>query len=540
MTAQQHTQDRHTIFTGGEVLTVDARDSVAEAVSVRSGLIEAVGTSAEIEALASPETRRVELSGRTLMPGFVDAHAHLTMVGSNLTSVSCKDPSVRSVADLLEQLRTKAGSLPAGTWVRAWGFNDTVIAEGRYPTRAELDGVTTEHPLIVVRACGHISAVNSRALELAGIDAATPDPVGGRISRDDSGEPDGVLIESAHMRMFSTAALSDAELDTSNEAGSELFAGHGVTSIHDATGQGFSHLRGLQRAVAAGLVKQRIYAVVGGLGDSLGIVRDTMRVGIFSGLGDHRFRIGPLKLFLDGSSSGPTVWTREPYTSDPSTCGVSYLSQEELDEVFVEAHAQGWQLTSHAQGDAAIEMLLNTIERAQREHPRANARHRVEHGGLAAPDLVARMAELGVVPTANPAFHYEYGDSYIRNYGERVEHMYPLADYVRAGVPVAIGSDAPVTEVSPLRGIHAALTRRSRSGAEVGARQRVGLMDAVRMYTLNGARASHEDEVKGSVEVGKFADLVVLDRSLMSADVEEIPEVGVAMTMVGGEVVWEG
>src|SRR5699024_951730 len=204
----------------------------------------------------------------------------------------------------------------------------------------------------------------------------------------------------------------------------------------------------------------------------------------------------------------------------------------------IPAHEKGWQITSHAQGDAAIDMLLNTIEKANKLHPRKDTRHRIEHAGIASPDLVERMEEQQVIPIPNPAFFNEYGDGYVKNYGERAYQMYPLGDYIRSNIPAAIASDCPVTDFSPMRGIHASLTRQSQSGQVIGENQKITLLEAIRMYTINGAYASFEEEVKGSLEKGKLADLILFDRSLIKADIEELWNAQVEWTMIDGEIVY--
>lgn len=526
------------LFINGEVITVNQNNEVVEAVAVRENKIIAVGSDKDILALKEADSKVIDLEGKTLMPGFIDSHLHISMYGTNSISISCKDKEVQSISDLLEKLKERAEQTPANEWVRAWGYNETTIADERFPTKEELDAVSTEHPILVGRACGHISAVNSKALEIAGIDEKTPNPEGGEIQRNNEGKPTGLLLENAHMEMFNIAAFSKEELAQAHKIASEHFAEKGITSIHDASGYGLSNFNSLQTDSKNGLIKQRLYVMVGALFDAQRVVKHMVEAGIYTGLGDERFKLGPVKLFLDGSSSGPTVWSRDPYTSDSTNHGIHYFTQEEVDELFIPAHKNGWQITAHAQGDAAMDMLLNTIEKANRLHPRPDARHRIEHAGIAATDLIERMKEQKVVPTPNPAFLYEYGEGYVKNYGERANYMYPLNDYKETGIVAAIASDCPVTDFNPMRGLHAALTRKSNAGRVIGEDKTVPLLDAIRMYTLNGAYASFEEDIKGSIEPGKLADLIMLDRSILNSDIEAIPEIGVEWTMIDGEVVY--
>jgi len=403
-----------------------------------------------------------------------------------------------------------------------------------------LDEVSEDHPVIAVRTCNHISVANSKALELLGITRDTPDPEGGQIARGEDGEPAGVLKETAHMLAFETSRYSPEEMMEALTIADHDFVRLGITSIHEAGGYGPDQMRAMYRAGAEGRVKVRIYAMVCSLNRSEGFVSKMVAAGLVTGVGDERFRIGPAKIFTDGSSSGPTCATREPYTSDPNDSGILYYSQEEIDGILGVAHREGFQITAHAIGDKAVEMVMNCIEKTLKEHPREDHRHRIEHAGMVPPDLMERMKRLGIVPIPNPAFFYEFGEGYVKNYGGRIEHMFPLADYAREGVVAASGSDAPVTVPDPLRGIYCALTRRTESGTPVAESQRTTLMHAIRSFTINGAYASFEEDRKGSIEVGKLADLVVLDGSILSASPERILSMKPTLTMINGEIVYGG
>lgn len=526
------------LLINGEVITVNEVDALAEAVAIENGRIVAVGTTKEILQLQDEETIVTDLLGRTLMPGIIESHIHTTMYGANVLAVSCKDPEVRTLAALLQKLKKHASTIPAGQWVRAWGFNETAIEERRFPTREELDLVTNEHPVMVIRACGHISAVNSKGLEIGGITSDTLDPEGGQIGRRVDGEPDGLLIENAHMELYQQAAHTRDEMRDAHRVASTHFAEKGITSIHDATGYGICNIEALREDAESGILKQRVYAMVGALNKPEEVVRHYLKEDIRTGDGNEHFKYGPVKMFLDGSSSGPTVWTTEPYTSDPENYGIHYLSQEELDDLFIPAHEKGWQITAHAQGDAAIDQLLNTIEKALQLHPRKDARHRIEHAGLVREDQIQRMKALGVIPTPNPAFFHEYGDGYVKNYGERAKSMYPLKSYYEMGIPATITADCPVTDFDPMRGIHSAMTRKAPSGQVVGESQQISLLNAIRSYTIHAAFASFSEKETGSIEVGKFADLVILDRSILSTKVDEILEIKTDRTIIDGETVF--
>ncbi|MGG4267527.1 amidohydrolase [Peribacillus simplex] len=526
------------VFINGEVITVDPKNSIAEALAVKGNRISAVGTNQEMKVFIGEETNVIDLQGKSLLPGFIDSHIHLILYGVNQLAVSCKAEHIESVKDLLIDLKKKASTIPTGQWIRAWGFNETAMKEKRYPTIAELDAISTDHPIMVTRTCSHICVVNSRALELARIDESSENPKGGIIEKDKEGKITGKLIETANMIMADMASYSESELLKAVKIASEHFIATGITSIHEAGAYGPESFRLMQQAIKSKDIRVRIYAMVGSLNNSHEFVNKMVSSGIVTGTGDERFKIGPAKLFTDGSSTGPTIYTREPYSSDPGYSGILYYKEEEIYQVLGQAHKKGYQITVHAQGDRAIEMYLNCVEKALNETPRKDHRHRIEHAGISAPDLQQRMKDLGIVPIPNPPFPYEFGDIYIEHYGNRVNRMYAARDYIDNGILAAGGSDAPVTDHDPLLGIHVAVNRRSRSGMKIGTVQSISVMEAIKLYTWNGAFASFEEDVKGSIEVGKLADLVVLNDSILKVDPQNIKDLKVESTILNGEILY--
>ncbi|MEK4536582.1 amidohydrolase [Peribacillus sp. FSL K6-1552] len=526
------------VFINGEVITVDQKNKVVEAVAVKGNRISAVGSNREVKGFIGEETKVMDLQGKTLLPGFIDAHIHLILYGVNQLAVSCKDEHIKSIEDLLNDLKEKASTIPKGEWIRAWGFNETVVKEKRYPTIAELDAISVEHPIIVSRTCSHISVVNSKALEIAKINENSENPTGGIIEKDKTGRFTGRLIETANMIMTEIASYTESELMKAVKIASEHFVAAGITSIHEAGAYGPESFRLLQQAVKSKDIRVRIYAMIGSLNNSHEFVNKMVEAGVITGTGDERFKIGPAKLFTDGSSTGPTIATRETYSSDPDNFGILYYSEEEIYQVLGQAHKKGYQITVHAQGDRAIEMYLNCVEKALEESPRKDHRHRIEHAGISSPDLQERMKNLELIPIPNPPFPYEFGDIYIQHYGNRVNHMYAVRDFIDNGIIAAGGSDAPVTDYNPLLGIHVAVNRTSQSGSEIGVAQSISVMEAIKLYTWNGAYASFEEDIKGSIEVGKLADFVVLTDSILKVNPLHIKDLQVESTIIDGEILY--
>jgi hypothetical protein len=528
------------LFSGGAVHTVDPRNSIAEAVAVSDGRILAVGSNAEVNATAGPSTRHVELNGRSLTPGFIDAHQHFTGVGGMAYSIDCKAPGMDSISAIVEAVRQRAEVLPAGTWIRGRGYDHSKLVERRHPNRHDFDAVAPEHPVLFTRTCGHIVAFNTRAAELARLPLDAPDPNGGRFDRDPDGSLLGVAYERANGPFRTASGLTREELREHLVAANAADLASGLTSVHDAGGLLGPPMDVATELVNAGAIQIRLYAFATVNTFEHPLVALLNGTGLHTGFGSDRLRIGAFKVMTDGSSSGPTASTREPYTIDPDDSGILYWQQDELDDLIGRAHRAGWQCTVHAVGDRAVEQTLNAMARAQEEAPREGLRHRIDHCGITPPDLQQRVLRQGIVPAMQPAFFWEFGDGYINNYGrDRADVMFPAKSIIEGGGIVAGSSDSPVTDYRPLFGIEQAITRATMSGDVCGPDERVDLDTAIRMHTINGAYAEFAEDRKGSIEVGKYADLTLLSEDIRAVAVTELRDLPVAMTLVEGEVVYE-
>lgn len=525
------------VFFNGRVHTVDAANTIAEAVAAGGGRILAVGSDASVRPLAGPGTRTVNLRGRSLLPGLIDAHAHFAGLGEAMTAIDCKASGMGSIAALQAAVRQRVAAQPPGTWIRGRGYDQSRLAERRHPTRDDWDAVAPQHPVIFTRACGHIVSVNSRALALAGIDDRALDPPGGRYDRAD-GRLLGVAYETAGAALRTVSAPSRDDYRQALLRANRAYLAAGGTSVHDAGGLVGPAFVPCQDLVAAGDIQVRLYAFTTVNSRSHPLL-GMLSSGLHTGFGNARLRLGAFKVMTDGSSSGPTAATRQPYTSNPRDSGILYWSQEELDGLIGHAHRQEFQCTVHAVGDRAIEQTLNAMQRAQQEFPRQGLRHRIEHCGICPPDLQQRIRQQGIVPAMQPAFFWEFGDGYIANYGrERADTMFPLHSLLAQGVTVAGSSDAPVTNHAPLFGIQQALTRATMDGDVCGPDERLDLTAAIRLYTINAAYASFEEGCKGSIEPGKLADFVLLADDIARVPVERIASLGVVMTVVDGRVAY--
>jgi predicted amidohydrolase YtcJ len=522
------------------VITVDKDDRVCEAVAVDGNHIVGVGSSQEMKGFAGPETLIVDLKGRSLLPGFVDAHCHAGIYGTVKFQIPCGSKDVQSIEDVKRVVALQASTTSPGGWILGRGYNHLALKERRHPTRWDLDEVAPNHKVFITRTCGHIAVANSLVLTEFGITKDTPDPEGGRIERDNRGEPTGVLYEQAMLGIRMQTLPSASDLEKGMKLMNRDFLSLGITSVHDASGMNPEEIRIFQKGVNEGWIQVRLYLMFRSSGPSNQLGEIYLECGMLTGFGNERLRLGPYKLMLDGAGSGGSASMRAHYPHTPSDYGILYMNQDELDRKVLKAHQAGYQIAIHAIGDQAIEMALSSFEKALRQYPRREHRHRIEHCGFLDNSLIDKIYELDVIPVLGLPFLYELGDTYIDIYGQdRLKHVYPLRSLVDRGIKTPLSSDTPVIEPNPMHGIYAAVAHKTKTRKIIAPGEGVSVMQALRAYTLFGAYASFEDDIKGSIEVGKLADLIVLSQNILECPSEDILETTVDLTMLDGMVVYQ-
>jgi hypothetical protein len=520
------------VFINGNLLTQDPARPHAEALAVDGDRIAAVGSTADVEPAVRPGARTVDLGGRTLVPGFNDAHAHAWKLGQLLTDV-LDVRGVESLASLQASLRAFAARRPAGTWLQARGYNEALLAERRHPMRGDLDAAVADRPVLLTRVCGHVAVANSRALDVAGVGPASAPPPGGRIDRGPDGRPTGLFYETAVGLVSSHVPLPTA---AEYEAMVRAFGRHqlerGITSSSDCGVR--PELVEMYRALdARGALTQRLNVMplrrVDGRSDNLPLPDRSLT---------ERLRVDTIKLLADGGLSSATAALRESYRH-ADTRGVHRLEEEELRELMRETHAAGWRLAVHAIGDEAIERVLSAYESLGPEVPRR--RHRIEHLGLPDRGHLRRAASLKIVAVPQTVFIHSLGRNFREYLPEALlARAYPVREMMEAGIPVALSSDAPVVEEdSPLLGIQAAVLRRDADGIAIAPDQAITAAEALRAYTAGGAFASGDEANRGTLSPGKWADLAVLSGDPVAVDPEGLSRIRVDMTVVGGKIVFE-
>jgi predicted amidohydrolase YtcJ len=520
------------VVRGGTVWTGVAGQPDAQALAVRSGRIVAVSSDAEIARHVGPRTRVIEAAGGMVVPGFIDSHVHFVTGGFRLASVQLRDAA--TPREFIGRIRDFARTVPPGTWILGGDWDHTLWG-GELPTREWIDSITPHHPVWVNRLDGHMALANSAALAAAGVTRATADVEGGEIVRAAGGEPAGVLKDNAMALVGRVVPDASAEMsDRALDAAMRYVAEQGVTSVHNMGS--WSDLAAFRRAHEAGRLDTRIYAAVPL--ESWERLRDTVAA---RGRGDEWVRIGGLKGFIDGSLGSHTAAFHEPFTDDPSSRGLLVSTPDELHRWIAGADGAGLQLLVHAIGDRANALLLDIFERVAREHGARDRRFRIEHAQHIAPADVPRFAHLGVIASMQPYHAIDDGRWAERVIGpERIRTTYAFRDLLDTGAHLAFGSDWFVAPPTPLEGIYAAVTRRTlddRNPQGWVPEQKITVEEALRAYTAEAAYASFEEDLKGTLEAGKLADFVILEHDLRRIPPEQIRQVRVVLTAVGGRVV---
>lgn len=527
------------LLTNANVLTMDPAQPAASAVAVSGERIVWVGDADDAATHLSGVAQTLDLGGATLLPGFNDAHHHLLLLGHWLTQINCSFPAVKSISEILAAVADRAERTPEGEWIEGRGYDDNKLVERRHITRWDLDQAAPMHPVSIRNASGHMSVINSRALELSGITKNTDAPFGGTIHLDpETGEPSGLLQEQAQQLVPLSFIPQDPEqLRRCLDVASRAYLSAGITSSQEAGIFSTPEFGVYQRAWAAGELPLRTYLMI-----RTNFLEALETLGISTGFGDDRLRIGCLKIMSDGSLIGRTAAVSQPFLEDPNpnNLGLEMMPQEKLDETIWRGHKAGWQVAIHAIGDRGIEMCLDGFERALAKLPRADHRHRLEHCGILRPDLIQRIKQMGIVPVGQPPFIYEFGDGFLRHLGrERAQLTYALKTVLDEGIPLAGSSDSPVSSYQPLIGIKVAVTERTANGTEFAPGEAISVEQAIALYTSAGAYASFDEARKGTITAGKLADFVVLGQDPRAVDPEQLDSVPVRATISGGKLVYE-
>jgi len=536
------------ILTGSNIITVDSSRPTAEAVAVGGDKIIAVGEAADVMKYRGDNTRVIELGDRALVPGFIDAHGHMSGVGAYLSMVNLSSPPVGPVEkmdDVVRLLRKHIDdkSVPDGQWVFGYGYDDSAIAENRHPRRDDLDRVSTTHPIALIHVSGHLAAVNSAALKSVGMNADTPDPEGGVIRRrPGTREPNGVLEESATWAFRGAMAeISTSEKMVSSFRHSALLhASYGITTVQDG-GISLETINLYRQAAAESPFPVDVVAFA--FGNRLDeATLDTIKADeAYTG----GFRLGGVKLMLDGSPQGRTAYLSEPYTEGPPGADANYRSypvieQDAYDVRVTPLIRRGVPVLTHANGDGAIDMMIEGVAKALDGVEMPDHRTVIIHAQLMREDQLRQVKKLGLVPSYYAAHPYFWGDWHRLSFGDdRASFISPVARTDELGIPFTVHNDAPVIPPDMMRLLWVVVNRETRSGHILGPHQRATPMQALHAVTLGAAYQYFEEDSKGSITPGKQADLVILDDNPLTVDPTVIKDIGVVETFARGISVYK-
>lgn len=530
--AERDREDRRipvdTILHNGKVITIDAGLTLASAVAVSGENIVAVGSDELLDKYVAKS--QLDLGGRVLMPGFVDSHTHIRGQPQRYIDLT-KTTSIEEIRNLV---RAKAAELGSGEWITGYGWSEDFMAELRRPLRGDLDDAAAENPVLLTRAGGHSAVANSLALRLAEVDATTPQPEGGVIERGADGRLNGVIRERQDIVSRLIPEATNEEVRDSLVAELKRQLSLGITSLTHANAsiEAFPEWQLIYRMHRGSLPRASVQV--------FWVDPATMAAfGMKSGDGDEHLRVGPIKIFVDGGFTGPAAYTNEPYKGETEYRGKLSIEPAELQRIIRELNEAGWQTGIHAIGDAAIELVVDELAAALDETPRVDHRHYLNHFTvMPSSETMKKMAEYGIAITQQPNFTYTLEGRYVDYLdGERLEHNNPLRTPMNHGIHVAISSD--ILPIGPMVGIYAAVTRKGLSGRVFAADEALTVMEALQAYTLYGAYLSFEEDRKGSIEVGKLADMIVLDQDILEVDAAHIMDIRVDQTWLGGKLVYE-
>jgi hypothetical protein len=513
------------VILNANVITLNSKQSKAEAVAIQNEKIIAVGSNREIRKYTENETKIIDVKGGTVVPGFVDCHVHMTSFGWSLQSLNLRD--TKSIKELKQELKQYAEKNSDKDWILGGRWDQEKFAEKRYPTRWDLDKAVVAKPVFLTRVCGHMGVVNSKALKLANITKRTTFE-GEKIDLDEAtAEPNGILRENAMDLVWRVIPKpTPGMVENACFLACRKAVEAGLTGVHWIVDSA-DEIRIIQKLYSNGKLPLRVY-----LGIPVELSDEIVKLGLLTGFGNGMVKIGFIKILADGSLGARTAALKKPYSDKPETKGMMLYTQKRLNKLVSKAHGAGLQLAIHAIGDRAIESVLKAFSKALQELPRRDHRHRIEHCSVLNPKLIRSVKRLGLIASVQP--HFIVSDFWVvdRLGKTRARWVYPFKTLMNEGLIVASGSDCPVEPINPLLGIWASTARKN------PVEESLTLEEALRTYTLNAAYASFDENKKGTIEVEKLADLTILSRNLFDTSPDDIRNVMVEMTIVDGKVVY--
>ncbi len=508
------------IIHNANIITIDPKTRSAEMIAIKGNTILAVGGKNDMGRFKGTNTKVIDCDGKTIIPGFNDAHCHPIPFAITMRYVDCSPSVAKSIAEIQVRLRQYSAEIPPSKWIRAAKYNETQLIDKRHPTRKDLDEAVPNNPTILVHNSGKMCVLNSMALSLLGITKNTPYHSGGCIGRDEkTGEPDGIIYGRNETVEEGIPSLDEEELQQGIRLANREYLSHGITSIQDTTwSNSLRHWKYFQEIKESGILTPRVTMLFGS-----DAVDEFQKSGLSTGSGDSKLRLGGAKIALDEST------------------GNDHPSQMELNKHALQAHKAGFQLAFHVNDIYSLNTALTALQFIKQNEQKPFSRPRMEHCAFCPPEFIQKLKFFQVIVATQPSFLYYLGETYRRDVpDEQREWLYPLKSFRNQGVNTAMSSDSPLFSCNALTGIYTAITRKDISGKTVTLQESISLLDALTAYTMWPAYASFEETLKGSITPGKLADLIVLSDNITKIEPEEILNTKVMMTIIDGKVMWEG
>jgi len=507
------------LLANGRIVTMDPGNPRGRWIAVESGRIRAIGVGNPPDRHRGPSTRCIDLAGRTVLPGFIDAHLHFRALAESLATIPLGPQSgIQSISDIADRIHKEAQNHPPGTWIRAAGYNEVYLSDNRHPDRRDLDQASPHHPVKLTYRSGHAHVLNSLGLKAVGINRETDDPAEGIIDRDyESGEPTGMLWGLGDLLSRRIPAIDEALLAQGIGLADRELVSNGITSFQDASARNDrDRWRWYGSLKRDGAIRPRATMMLGWRG--FGQYREK---GFPAWIDENELCLRGVKIILD------------------ETTGMLNPDPDRLKEMVTAVHRAGLQASLHAIEPSAIAAAVEALSHALRAFPREDHRHRIEHCSVCPPGLIRAIASLGIMVTTHPAFLYYSGDRYLKTVpADQRPHLYPIGSLLRSGVAVSAASDAPIVDVSPISGIYSAVTRRAESGEPILAEESISRDRAIGMYTLYAAMAAFHEQTRGSLIPGKLADMVILSGNPQDVSANAIKDIMVDTTIIGGQIIW--
>ena len=526
------------IITNAAIYTMDEQYPMAESMAVKDGKV--IAFDQQAKQLKGPTTKLLNLHKKSVLPGFIESHAHPLQYAANLLQLDLRAEITPDIDSILHAVREKAKVTPKDEWILGMGWDDSKMKEKRFPTIEELTEVAPDHPVFLKRTCVHNAVVNRKAFEVSGLSEIPDDPQGGHFHiNPDTGKPSGLIQENA-MQEFTIPSFTTKQLMDTMMQAQEQFFRWGITTVHDmaVTRKEMTVYQQLQKEANFRL-KVRLWLWATDLMGWTGVQEEVVSLGVESGLGNNRLNIQGLKYMLDGSVGGKTAAVNEPFEGNENTRGILYMKQDHLNELVSQAVKNNLRISIHGIGERAIDMALDAITAAATPDENKKMRNRIEHCTLPTDEHLKKIAEYGIIAASSIGFVYSIGDSYLKNLGEeRAARVFPHASFKKYGIMAPGNSDLPVCDGNPLYGIYSAVTRKTIGGQQLGTIEGISTVEAIKAYTMDAAYSGYDENIIGSLSVGKYADFVVLEQDLFQADPEKIKDIKVIQTVVEGETVF--